>query len=56
MSENHGKSLSECLVEREAELAWQRHLDDPAAMERSRQRVTHLGNRISKLNRVAPHE
>lgn len=53
MGKNAGKSIEECIVEREAELALQKHLTDPADLKRSRQRVTHLGNRIAKLNGLA---
>lgn len=53
MGKNAGKSVEECVAEREAELALQKHLTDPADLKRSRQRVAHLGNRIAKLNGLA---
>lgn len=49
MGSNRGKSIEECIVEREAEQAWLKHLTDPADIKRSRQRITHLGNRIQRL-------
>ena len=50
MSQNRGKSIDDCVVEREAELSWLKHLTDPAAIKRSKQRITALGNRIQRLN------
>ena len=49
MGRNRGKSIEECIAEREAEQAWLKHLTDPADIKRSRQRITHLGNRIQRL-------
>lgn len=53
MSDNRGKTIEDCVVEREAEYAWLKHLTDPADIKRCRQRITHLGNRIQKLNEKA---
>lgn len=53
MGQNRGKSIEECAVEREAEQAWLRHLTDPADIKRTRQRITHLGNRIQRLKASA---
>lgn len=53
MSDNRGKTIEDCVVEREAEYAWLKHLTDPAEIKRCRQRITHLGNRIQKLNEKA---
>ena len=53
MGRNAGKSIQDCLAEVEAELAWQKHIDNPAELKRSRQRVSHLRNRIQKLNAEA---
>ena len=50
MSDNRGKTIEDCVVEREAEYAWLKHLTDPADIKRCRQRITHLGNRSQKLN------
>lgn len=50
MSNNRGKTIEDCVIEREAEYAWLKHLTDPADIKRCRQRITHLGNRIQKLN------
>lgn len=50
MSQNRGKSIEDCLAEVEAEQAYQKHLTDPAELKKSRQRITHLRNRIQKLN------
>lgn len=56
MSKNRGKSVEDCIAEREAEMAWLKHLTDPADIKRTRQRITHLGTRIAKLNADAARE
>lgn len=50
MSQNRGKSISDCQIEIMANDAYLRHVEDPKIITKIRKQNTALRNRIRRLN------